>query len=91
VSGTLTAGLCVGGVQDLDASSPTSNVEEYDGTSWTAGNNAASSLITELAGAGVQTAAIFTGISNLILNLQFTYTMELIGQLLQMTSTRRSG
>ena len=52
-AGTQTAGLSVGGVQDRD------QTQEYDGTSWTAGNNMPADNYGT-AGAGVQTAAIFT-------------------------------
>ena len=58
-AGTQTAGLSVGG-HDLDASSPTSNVEEYNGTSWSEVNNAPVALL-RVAGAGTQTASVFSG------------------------------
>ena len=61
-AGTQTAGLGAGGY--LDGSSNQAHSEEYDGTSWTEGNNLNTARYA-LAGAGLQTAGLaFAGYVN---------------------------
>ena len=54
-AGTQTAGLAFGG------NPTTADSEEYNGTSWTEGNNL-NTARTSLAGAGIQTAALAFGV-----------------------------
>ena len=60
MSGTIPAALCFGGYNPASRPKATANSEDYNGTSWTEGNNLGTAR-WDISGAGSQTAALVAG------------------------------